>query len=339
MSNTKLLNLLGELIQDNSDFNASFLISNIEQHPDFLKSYPSNCLPRAIIAQALNLLLFAELLINVPEGKAYVMDKTAAKQKISFDHGALRTVCFDNQALPKGHLAFARIFKPLGFKVVGEYPLEKLHMCGFVYCHEDYPEHLAQFFVSELYPESFSSEFQVALNRTLSSTTDPLDSESVLSLNELEEQKTLNLTKTLRLLPTLVSCFKRQHDIPSLKDYETFLDESAEMAWIATEGNAFNHATDRVPDLVALQKEQQNLGCPIKPKIEFASHAKVKQTAYRATTVQRRFTISNGDIIEQPVPGSFFEFIERGNLEDGRLDLRFDSRNAQGIFKMTQKEI
>jgi hypothetical protein len=40
------------------------------------------------------------------------------------------------------------------------------------------------------------------------------------------------------------------------------------------------------------------------------------------------------------VPGSFYEFIQRERLRDlvtgvPRLDLAFDSGNAQGIFKMT----
>lgn len=36
------------------------------------------------------------------------------------------------------------------------------------------------------------------------------------------------------------------------------------------------------------------------------------------------------------VPGSFFEFIERAPLPgETRLDLAFDTNNAQGIFKMT----
>jgi hypothetical protein len=39
------------------------------------------------------------------------------------------------------------------------------------------------------------------------------------------------------------------------------------------------------------------------------------------------------------VPGSFYEFITRDRYNDNagnnKLDLRFDSSNAQGIFKMT----
>ena len=47
----------------------------------------------------------------------------------------------------------------------------------------------------------------------------------------------------------IIAAFGRHHPAPRLADYETLLAQSAEAAWIATEGNAFNHATDRVPDV------------------------------------------------------------------------------------------
>ena len=40
------------------------------------------------------------------------------------------------------------------------------------------------------------------------------------------------------------------------------------MAWIATEGNAFNHGTDRVSDLDLLEKEERNKKRNLKPQIE-----------------------------------------------------------------------
>jgi hypothetical protein len=43
----------------------------------------------------------------------------------------------------------------------------------------------------------------------------------------------------------------------------------------------------------------------------------------------------SGDLVLRAVPGSFFEFITRKHIEDGALDLGFDTSNAQGIFKMT----
>jgi hypothetical protein len=48
----------------------------------------------------------------------------------------------------------------------------------------------------------------------------------------------------------------------------------------------------------------------------------------------------DGSVIQHQVPGSFYEFIQRDFVSDAatgnlRLDLAFDSSNAQGIFKMT----
>jgi len=125
-----------------------------------------------------------------------------------------------------------------------------------------------------------------------------------------------------------------------LEDYETLLAESAEAAWIATEGNSFNHATNRVADLKKIVAEQRLRGRPIKPDIEVSRSGRVLQTAYTADPVQRHFIDRDGKPILRTVPGSFFEFIQRAAMIDEtsgeqRLDLAFDSGNAQAIFKMT----
>lgn len=60
------------------------------------------------------------------------------------------------------------------------------------------------------------------------------------------------------------------------------------------------------------------------------------QTAYRACTVTRGLIDAQGQYREHSVPGSFVEFIQRRiDPETARIDLNFDSSNAQGIFKMT----
>ena len=55
--------------------------------------------------------------------------------------------------------------------------------------------------------------------------------------------------------------------------------------------------------------------------------------------VTRAFVTDAGEE-SRVVPGSFHEFISRDRFVDAhgveRLDLRFDSGNAQGIFKMTE---
>src|SRR3546814_11538322 len=105
------------------------------------------------------------------------------------------------------------------------------------------------------------------------------------------------------LLPAVVSAFDRQHAYPDIADYELLLDRSAEAAWIATEGNAFNHATSRVPDVAAEAEWQRASGRPIKDRVEISASGRVRQTAFQADTVVRRFR-DGSTRIERTVPGS-----------------------------------
>ncbi len=291
--------------------------------------------PRAVLAMAMNAILFEDLQQRVPSARAYVKDQVRVGRKVVFDHGALRTVAAPSGELPEGHLAFARFLEPLGYFVNGIYPLDRLAMTGRAYAHLDLPEVIPQFFVSELHPATFSTDFQAAAGRVLATSRDPLPAWATPLLAELQDTGSLAWADALRLLPNLVACFDRQHSEPNLSDYEALLAESAEMAWIATEGNAFNHATDRVPDVVALTLEQKRRGRPMKEEVEVSGSGRVIQTAYRAAMVERLFVGAEGALVLRTVPGSFFEFITRKHEEDGRLDLRFDASNAQAIFKMT----
>jgi hypothetical protein len=295
---------------------------------------------RAGIAQALNMMLFEDLLERVPEAKRYAEDRLRAGTKILHDHGAVRTVALTGMgSLPAGEEAITRILRPLGYSRNGVYPLERLKMTGRSYAQAEYPEELAQFFISELHPDRFSAEFQEAVGRVTASSVDPLTKLANSLLNELDAEQSLAPDEAVELLPVLASCFRRQHAEPALADYEILLRESPEMAWIATEGNAFNHATDRVADVDQLATEQKGLGRPMKPTVETSQSGRVRQTAFLAARVQRRFRAENGSFVEKEVPGSFYEFITRLPLpaEDGKaaLDLSFDSSNAQAIFKMT----
>ena len=114
------------------------------------------------------------------------------------------------------------------------------------------------------------------------------------------------------------------------------LAQSGEAAWIATEGNAFNHATDRVADVEALSDTLRDGGWPIKERVEISASGRVRQTAFRADPVERLFLDADGQLVRRTVPGSFYEFITRHAKDDGSLDLAFDSANATGIFAMTR---
>jgi hypothetical protein len=292
---------------------------------------------RAVIAEALALVLLDDLLTRVPTGRAYTERVSARDGKVTFDHGALRTVKGpETGQLPAGDAAFARILVPLGYREAAVYPLERIKMTGRAYRHEDFPEDIPQYFVSELHPERFSPDFQDAVARVLASSRDPLTPEATDLLRRLEAEGGLAFDGAARLVPVLAGCFARVHDAPTLADYEVLLAESAEMAWIATEGNAFNHATDRVEDVAALAEAERAAGHPIKETVEVSNSGRVRQTAYRADTVLRTFVGPDGRGVTREVPGSFYEFISRDPLPDGKgLDLGFDAANAQAIFRMT----
>jgi len=296
---------------------------------------------RAVLTQALNLLLFRDLLTRVPTGRSYVSDCVSKGRHVFFDHGALRTVALGGMGdLPAGEEAITRVLLPLGYTLGSVYPLDRLGMTGRSYTHMDFPEELPQFFVSELHPERFSPAFQAAVARVTASSRDPLTPVAKQALQELAIRRVLPFETACEMLPSLLACFQRQHAAPHSSDYDILLAESAEMAWIATEGNSFNHATDRVPSLEQVVEDQRRLARPLKDSIEVSQSGRVRQTAFRADLVQRDLVDSNGSMVQRTVPGSFFEFIQRERIHDPatgltRLDLAFDSRNAQGIFKMT----
>lgn len=291
---------------------------------------------RAVLAQALNLLLLHDLMERVPTAKAYCDDVIASGGRLLFDHGALRTVDLEAMgSLPAGEVAITRVLVPLGYVQAETYPLDRLGMTGRSYCHEDFPEDIPQFFVSELHVERFSARFQAAVTRVTATSIDPLDRVSLDALRELGDRHELGFDRSQLLLGKLVQCFARRHAAPSMGDYEIMLAESAEMAWISTEGNAFNHATDRVIDIASVAEKQRAAGRAMKDEIEVSRSGRIRQTAYKADMVSREFGFGN-TVVARSVPGSFFEFIERDRLPDSEaLDLSFDTGNAQAIFKMT----
>jgi len=337
MRNANVECLLTKLLgREKSEF--LFLTLNF---PTVLQDWEAGTVTRAELAQAMNMALFEDLLNRSANGRIYTNDATAKGGSVYFDHGALRTVRWlHNGALPPGEAAFTRILRPLGFRLNGRYPLDQLGMTGRAYAHEDAPDEIAQFFLSELHPERFSKEFQSAVTNVVSSSKDPLSPLAITQLSDLERDGSLPLDAAHELLPVVVGAFARQHDLPSEADYEALLLESAEMAWIATEGNAFNHATDRVDDVYALSEKEKAKGRPMKPDVERSRSGRVFQTAYRADSVLRQFRSADGGIVTRDVPGSFYEFITRKRTFDQatrswKTDLRFDAGNATGIFKMT----
>lgn len=300
-------------------------------------SWSDDAIHRVWLAEALNLCLFHKLVEAVPDGLRYVDEQHENGRKVVFDHGAIRTVDWvQNGELPRGRLAFSRLLEPLGFTDVRTYPLTKLNMTGWGYRQMDLPEDIAQFFVSELHPGRLSEGFQNAVSRVVGSSRDPLSHEDLSILKRLQSTRHCSLDEATRLLPGLYRAFGRQHGVVREDDYRQLLSESVEMAWISTEGNSFNHLTDRVVNLEATVEEQRRRERPMKDSIEVSASGRVLQTAYKACTVNRELLGADGVVRTHQVPGSFVEFIQRKvDPENGKLDLNFDSSNAQGIFKMT----
>src|SRR5690606_28859548 len=160
------------------------------------------------------------------------------KQKIVFDHGAVRTVKLEGMgSLPAGEEAILRLLRPLGFVMQNTYPLPALRMVGRSYAHSEFPETMPQFFISEILLESFSDRFKQAatgafapsrypMMPTLRQAFEPQDTKGALPFHD---------AATVVLFGT--RCFNRQHEIPTEEDYRVLSAESVEMAWISTEGN------------------------------------------------------------------------------------------------------
>lgn len=266
-ANERLLALVASVIGEPA---ARWVDTHVEV-PAALQALPfsETLVHRAWLAEALNLCLFHKLVEAVPIGRTYVEEQRAKGRQVLFDHGAIRTVDWpDNGALPRGRQAFARLLEPLGFADVRTYPLTRLKMTGYAYRQMDLPEDIAQFFVSELHPGRFSEAFQQAVSRVVGDSRDPLDASHKAILDSLWRQRHCSLSDARHLLPALYRAFDRQHGVVHESDYQLLRDESVEMAWIATEGNMFNHLTDRVVDLQAVVDEQNAKGRPMKASIE-----------------------------------------------------------------------
>ncbi|MEJ7933747.1 DUF1338 family protein [Sphingobium sp. AN558] len=290
---------------------------------------------RAAFAMAMTVALFHDLLRRVPSGAAYVAHARQGGGKVLFDHGALRTIRLPvgpTGALPPGEDAFTRILLPLGYEMAAVYPLDRLRMTGRAYRHIDAPETIPQFFLSELHIDRFDHDFAAAATRIFETSRDPLTAEAKAVLEKFSAGAQVTFEEAACALPAIVASFGRHHAPPAIADYELLLSRSHEGAWIATEGNAFNHATDRVPDVAALADRLKAQARPIKEKLEISKSGRVRQTAFRADSVDREFA----DGLWRRVPGSFYEFISRDiDPATGTLDLAFDTGNATGIFAMT----
>ena len=172
---------------------------------------------------------------------------------------------------------------------------------------------------------SFAGEqagaFKHYVDAVLATSRNPLSDEVLALLAKLSAQGKLGMDEAKRLLPAMLKCFARHHDLPTLAQYEMLKAESAEMAWISTEGNAFNHATDRVSDVVATaerQSDMQRVG-----QLEHAiDHDQLLLYGQRIVPVDDRSEDRTGEIAAER--GAIVLRREPGE-EPGRLPFRVDS--------------
>lgn len=312
--------------------------SHVVLIPEAISSFGDEQVSRAQLSMSLFLVLYADLLERVPHALEYFNRRKSEEETIFLDHGAVRTVlCSRNGTLPEGEAALNRILIPLGYFHNHTYPLPKLKMTGRSYTHKDFPELIPQYFVSEFHPEKVGDDnFEKAVISVVETSREPLSQEILDDLTFIAKNNFLPRERSTNFLQEISIAFSRQHEVPLLRDYEILKKHSAEMAWIATEGNSFNHGTDRVKDVMELSEQEKALKNPIKDTVEVSASGTIMQTAYKADTIYRPFRQDDDEIIQKQVPGSFFEFITRQTLDDESLDLAFDASNATGIFAMTR---
>ena len=286
------------------------------------------------------MLLFDDLIARVPAAALYVERCLDNGDTILHDHGAVRTVDTEGMGrLPRGQAAITRVLEPLGYTPRGTYPLDRLKMTGRSYAQADLPEDIAQFFISELHVDRFPTDFATAVHNVTEDSTDPAHTRGRRTPRRTVESGSPHpSTRPSGCCPRSSRASTASTPSPRWPIMSCCSRQSAEMAWISTEGNAFNHATDRVQDVEALTATQKSLGQPMKDKVEVSGSGRVRQTAFTAARVLRDFRAADGSIVQREVPGSFLEFIARDYIPGEAvktLDLAFDPSNAQAIFKMT----
>src|SRR5438874_1273330 len=85
---------------------ALWLLGALDLHPSLLGAHETT---RAVISQALGILLLDDLLARVPSGAAYADDRVAAGSTLFLDHGAVRTVTgVPTGDLPEGQRSLTR---------------------------------------------------------------------------------------------------------------------------------------------------------------------------------------------------------------------------------------
>ena len=256
---------------------------------------------RGVLAQALNMVLFGDLLARAPSARAHVHDRLENGEKVVHDHSVVATIASPHVGgLPSGREALSRVLVPLGFVESGSRRSWEGGVTEHTYLHADHPDDIAGFVVIEVHPHWFSRGFEAAAERVVQSSRDPLQAQTAW-LAALQSEENVELADAVAILRALAACFDRQHATPSLDDYDLLGRESAEMAWIATEGNAVMQVAQRVA-------EPNNRGSAVlRGDVSEPVDLLLLEPAY----VERPFRDSEGRMIGAPVPGPSYKLVGR----------------------------
>jgi len=94
---------LNNLVEHVIGVEAATRVAQLMKVPSVFSIWECGWVSRKEIAQALNMLLFADLLQRVPSGRQYTEEVAAQGGKVMHDHGALRTVIVHHLAALRRH--------------------------------------------------------------------------------------------------------------------------------------------------------------------------------------------------------------------------------------------
>lgn len=226
------------------------------------------------------------------------------------DHIALRTF----NVAPLGIETLAKPFLDLGYQVSGDYVFEAKKLAAIHLEHSN-----------ALLPKVFISELRVEL------CTEALQNIVAKLVAQVDETK-LSSAEFLY--------GGRLWDV-SHEDFQTLAEESEYASWLAAHGYGANHFTvsvnqlERFQEVVDVNQHLREAGFAINEsggEVKGSPEVLLEQSSTMADKVA--VTFSDG---EHVVPGGFYEFAKRYQLEDGTYYQGFVAASADKIFESTHQ--
>ena len=284
----------------------------VDIHPALLTPR-TGPVPRGVLAMAMDLLLFEDLLRRVPASALYVQQQVREGRKIVYDHGALRTVLAPSGALPQGHLAFARILEPLGYQVNGIYPLELpghdrpgLRPSGPARGHPPVLRERAPSRAVLRRPSRRSRPGSCASAKDPLPCLDPADPGRAAV-----PPGTLPTNRRGGSCPTWWPASTGSMRRPPWPTTRPSWRKAPRWPGSPRRGTPSTTPRTGYRTWWRCPAAQKALGRPMKDEVEVSTSGRVLQTAYKAAQVERAFVEPDGRLVLRTVPGSFFEFITR----------------------------